>query len=168
MSPLYGEPPDGNSGRPPDFVAQLSAFPVLERLASPLEDARNPKKQCNKALSDGMFHAGETVVMEVDVGLSNRGLRVQKQAVPRSSHISYVNADTGFSRSTLSLNDNSIFLDEEVEPLGDIQLIDLENNYFLVKFANGEDYVKAFTEGPWTIYRSYLIVQPWSRTVLTS
>ncbi|KAK8528364.1 hypothetical protein V6N13_057039 [Hibiscus sabdariffa] len=100
MSPLYGEPSDENGGRPPNFVAQMSAFPVLERPAPPLEDAQNPKKQCNEVLSDGEFHVGERVATEVDVGLSDRGLRVQKQVAPRSSH---------------SLSDNSSFCDEEVE-----------------------------------------------------
>ncbi|KAE8710075.1 hypothetical protein F3Y22_tig00110328pilonHSYRG01226 [Hibiscus syriacus] len=47
------------------------------------------------------------------------------------------------------------------KPIGEIQLIDLENNYFLVKFADEDDYTKV-TEGSWTIYGSYLTVQPWS------
>ncbi|XP_039039738.1 uncharacterized protein LOC120177789 [Hibiscus syriacus] len=50
------------------------------------------------------------------------------------------------------------------KPIGEIQLIDLENNYFLVKFADEDDYTKVLTEGPWIIYGSYLIVQPWSRS----
>ncbi|KAE8702157.1 hypothetical protein F3Y22_tig00110500pilonHSYRG00187 [Hibiscus syriacus] len=34
------------------------------------------------------------------------------------------------------------------KPIGEIQLIDLENNYFLVKFADEDDYTKVLTEGP--------------------
>ncbi|KAL4297268.1 hypothetical protein GQ457_12G007760 [Hibiscus cannabinus] len=54
------------------------------------------------------------------------------------------------------------------KPLGDLQLIDLENNYFLVRFADSRDYSMVFTEGPWTIFGSYLTVQPWSRSFSTT
>ncbi|KAL4388825.1 hypothetical protein GQ457_09G008060 [Hibiscus cannabinus] len=54
------------------------------------------------------------------------------------------------------------------KPVGDIQLIDLDNSYFLVRFAAEKDYTKVLTEGPWTIYGSYLTVQPWSRKFSTS
>ncbi|KAL4302847.1 hypothetical protein GQ457_10G018520 [Hibiscus cannabinus] len=51
---------------------------------------------------------------------------------------------------------------------GEIQLIDLENYYFLVRVEDLRDYRKILTEGPWTIYGSYLTVQPWSRAFSTS
>ncbi|KAL4284648.1 hypothetical protein GQ457_16G019820 [Hibiscus cannabinus] len=53
-------------------------------------------------------------------------------------------------------------------PQGSIQLVDLDNDYYLVKFAAEEDYAKVLTEGPWTIFGNYLIVQPWSRGFLTN
>ncbi|KAL4284707.1 hypothetical protein GQ457_16G009890 [Hibiscus cannabinus] len=53
-------------------------------------------------------------------------------------------------------------------PLGEIQLIDLDNEYFLVRFAKEEDYVRVLTGGPWVIYGSYLTVQPWSRNFSTN
>ncbi|KAL4296305.1 hypothetical protein GQ457_12G031070 [Hibiscus cannabinus] len=53
-------------------------------------------------------------------------------------------------------------------PTGEIQLIDLDNDYYLVRFADSSDYTRALTDGPWTIYGSYLIVQPWSRSFSTS
>ncbi|KAK8977935.1 hypothetical protein V6N11_059564 [Hibiscus sabdariffa] len=62
MSVVYGEPPDGNGGRPSDPVAHLSAFPTLERHASPLEDAQNPKKQCNEVVSEGVFPGGRLLL----------------------------------------------------------------------------------------------------------
>ncbi|KAL4304455.1 hypothetical protein GQ457_10G010860 [Hibiscus cannabinus] len=52
-------------------------------------------------------------------------------------------------------------------PVGEIQLIDLDNDYYLVRFADSRDYAMALTDGPWTIYGSYLIVQPWSRSFST-
>ncbi|XP_039014632.1 uncharacterized protein LOC120144689 [Hibiscus syriacus] len=53
------------------------------------------------------------------------------------------------------------------KPVGEVHLTDLDNNYFLVKFADERDYIKVLTEGPWTIYESYLTVQPWSRNFST-
>ncbi|KAE8680042.1 hypothetical protein F3Y22_tig00111392pilonHSYRG00178 [Hibiscus syriacus] len=49
---------------------------------------------------------------------------------------------------------------------GQYQLIDLENDYFLVKFEREEE-ICVLMEGPWTIFGSYLTVQPWSRTFST-
>ncbi|XP_039009688.1 uncharacterized protein LOC120138191 [Hibiscus syriacus] len=49
------------------------------------------------------------------------------------------------------------------KPIGNFNLIDLENDYYLVKFEDIEDYMRVLTDGPWMIYGSYLTVQPWSR-----
>ncbi|KAL4341260.1 hypothetical protein GQ457_08G016750 [Hibiscus cannabinus] len=49
------------------------------------------------------------------------------------------------------------------KPKGAMSLIDLDNNYFLVRFAVEEDFRNVLTNGPWTIFGSYLTVQPWSR-----
>ncbi|KAK9003782.1 hypothetical protein V6N11_018679 [Hibiscus sabdariffa] len=54
------------------------------------------------------------------------------------------------------------------KPVGDLQLIDLDNNYFLVRFSYAGDYSKVLTQGPWTIFGNYLTVQPWSRGFSTS
>ncbi|KAL4284922.1 hypothetical protein GQ457_16G024930 [Hibiscus cannabinus] len=48
-------------------------------------------------------------------------------------------------------------------PLGEISLIDLDNEYYLVRFANEDDFHKVLSGGPWVIYGSYLTIQPWSR-----
>ena len=40
--------------------------------------------------------------------------------------------------------------------------IDLENNYFLVRFRSATDVVDALTKGPWIIMGHYLTVQPWT------
>ncbi|KAL4346465.1 hypothetical protein GQ457_17G010540 [Hibiscus cannabinus] len=53
-------------------------------------------------------------------------------------------------------------------PKGDIQLVDLDDDYYLVKFATEDDYVKFLIESLWTIFGSYLTVQPWSREFSTS
>ncbi|KAL4291177.1 hypothetical protein GQ457_14G014560 [Hibiscus cannabinus] len=54
------------------------------------------------------------------------------------------------------------------KPFRELQLIDLENDYFLVKFSKETDFAKVLTGGPWTVYGSYLTVQPWNRTFMTS
>ncbi|GMI87522.1 hypothetical protein like AT2G01050 [Hibiscus trionum] len=54
------------------------------------------------------------------------------------------------------------------QPLGRFQLVDLDNEYFKVKFEKEDDYTKVLIDGPWTIFGSYLTVQPWSREFSTS
>ncbi|KAL4332945.1 hypothetical protein GQ457_07G015390 [Hibiscus cannabinus] len=54
------------------------------------------------------------------------------------------------------------------KPVGELQLVDLDNNYFLVRFTDAGDYSKVLTQGPWTIFGNYLTVQPWSRGFSTS
>ncbi|KAL4351355.1 hypothetical protein GQ457_06G013440 [Hibiscus cannabinus] len=52
-------------------------------------------------------------------------------------------------------------------PRGELQLIDLENNYYLVRFEDERDYADVLINRPWTIFGSYLTVQPWSRSFST-
>ncbi|KAL4367762.1 hypothetical protein GQ457_05G027470 [Hibiscus cannabinus] len=47
-------------------------------------------------------------------------------------------------------------------PVGEISLVDLDNDYFLVRFAKEKDCLKVLTGGPWVVYGCYLTVQPWS------
>lgn len=46
---------------------------------------------------------------------------------------------------------------------GAYKIVDLDNNYFLVKLASQDDYNKVIMGGPWMVYGHYLVVQPWSR-----
>lgn len=41
-------------------------------------------------------------------------------------------------------------------------LIDLDNDFYLVKMAKEPDYEFALTGGPWVIADHYLAVRPWS------
>ncbi|KAL4366343.1 hypothetical protein GQ457_05G016040 [Hibiscus cannabinus] len=50
---------------------------------------------------------------------------------------------------------------------GEVVMIDLDNGYYLIRFAFEEDVEKVLMEGPWLIYGNYLTVQPWSRDFLT-
>ncbi|PPS10157.1 hypothetical protein GOBAR_AA10486 [Gossypium barbadense] len=49
-----------------------------------------------------------------------------------------------------------------------VQLMDLENNFFLVRFQDENNYNKALIGGPWVIFRRYLTVSPWSPDFSTS
>ena len=47
-------------------------------------------------------------------------------------------------------------------PVGEIKIVDLDNDYFIVKLNSHKDYLNAFTGGPWVILGHYLIVQLWN------
>ncbi|MBA0789205.1 hypothetical protein Gotri_028162 [Gossypium trilobum] len=44
------------------------------------------------------------------------------------------------------------------KPIAQIKLVDLENEYYMIKFKAMEDYTKALSEGPWIIYGNYFTV----------
>ncbi|KAJ8767074.1 hypothetical protein K2173_012632 [Erythroxylum novogranatense] len=47
------------------------------------------------------------------------------------------------------------------KPSGPLKLIDLEQEFFLVKFLEDSDFMHALTDGPWLIYGQALSVQRW-------
>ncbi|KAK9017631.1 hypothetical protein V6N11_080107 [Hibiscus sabdariffa] len=42
-----------------------------------------------------------------------------------------------------------------------LKLIDLGHGSFLIEFASRKDYIHVLSDGPWTIFEHYLIVEPW-------
>lgn len=52
------------------------------------------------------------------------------------------------------------------KPIGSFQVIDIDNDYFLVKFSMSQGYTKVLIEGPWMVYGNYLTIQPSSRDFL--
>ncbi|CAI0627581.1 unnamed protein product [Linum tenue] len=40
--------------------------------------------------------------------------------------------------------------------------MDLDQDAFLVKLSNEQDYFRALIDGPWTIFDHYLAVQQWT------
>lgn len=44
---------------------------------------------------------------------------------------------------------------------GSFELIDLQNDFFLVYFHESSDYDRVFFEGPWMVLRHYLTIQRW-------
>ncbi|KAL4303837.1 hypothetical protein GQ457_10G008500 [Hibiscus cannabinus] len=53
-------------------------------------------------------------------------------------------------------------------PSHSLKLIEIDNDYFLVKFATHSDYLMVLTDGPWTIFGHYLTLEPWSIDFSTS
>ncbi|XP_019173812.1 PREDICTED: uncharacterized protein LOC109169384 [Ipomoea nil] len=47
------------------------------------------------------------------------------------------------------------------KPKGSLELIAIENGYFLVRFGSVDDIEFAMFEGPWMVLDHYLIVKPW-------
>ncbi|KAI9078536.1 hypothetical protein K1719_039474 [Acacia pycnantha] len=45
--------------------------------------------------------------------------------------------------------------------MGFINLINIDNGFFVVKFTNKDDYRNALTGGPWMIFDHYLTIRPW-------
>ncbi|XP_016673238.1 uncharacterized protein [Gossypium hirsutum] len=48
------------------------------------------------------------------------------------------------------------------KPKGSFQLMDLDNEFYLVQFDDTDDYKNVLTGGPWVVYGNYLTVRPWS------
>ncbi|MBA0730755.1 hypothetical protein Golax_025858 [Gossypium laxum] len=48
------------------------------------------------------------------------------------------------------------------------QLMDLENDYYLIRFNSEDDYNKVVFGGPWVIFGQYLTVRLWSTDFSTS
>nr|KJB23400.1 hypothetical protein B456_004G096300 [Gossypium raimondii] len=46
--------------------------------------------------------------------------------------------------------------------------MDLENDYYLVRFSEEDDYNKVLTNGPWVIFGQYLTIRPWTPDFLTT
>ncbi|KAK9291923.1 hypothetical protein L1049_019875 [Liquidambar formosana] len=46
--------------------------------------------------------------------------------------------------------------------MGDLEIVDLGNGFFLVRFANADDAATALTEGQWLIGNHYLTVSRWT------
>ncbi|KAJ4837044.1 hypothetical protein Tsubulata_025984 [Turnera subulata] len=40
-------------------------------------------------------------------------------------------------------------------------VVDLENNFYFVRFQSRYDYLRALTDGPWIVLGHYLTVEPW-------
>lgn len=48
-----------------------------------------------------------------------------------------------------------------------LYVIDLDNDYYMVKFQLTEDYLHVIMDGRWVIYGHYIMVQSWSPSFST-
>lgn len=53
------------------------------------------------------------------------------------------------------------------KPICHVQLMDLDNNYYLVRFGNKGDLERVLMGGPWVMFGHYLSVQPWMASFST-
>ncbi|XP_057451938.1 uncharacterized protein LOC130743727 [Lotus japonicus] len=47
------------------------------------------------------------------------------------------------------------------QPMGDMEVIDLDNEFYIIRFSNAADYGHVFNGGPWVIMGHYLVIQQW-------
>src|ERR1044072_5494183 len=47
------------------------------------------------------------------------------------------------------------------QPTGEMEVIDLDKGYYVVRFSNRADYAQIFTGGPWMILGHCLMIQQW-------
>ncbi|MBA0787302.1 hypothetical protein Gotri_024880 [Gossypium trilobum] len=56
----------------------------------------------------------------------------------------------------------AVIIDDNWRTNQPLEIIDLENGYFSVKFQTDEEYLEALAGGPCTIFGHYLIMRPWT------
>ncbi|KAL4347073.1 hypothetical protein GQ457_17G019390 [Hibiscus cannabinus] len=185
-----------HGGRPPELVVVPSGPMTLERQGSPLANEVQPAAKkgkgnfhirdesdvcMNNPEDDDQMrnrHSGDHRLAQGQDGMmaSFRDTLVGKAGA--------ASATKGISELDVTVNDEDVIYGGSSKtigyrtllnrihslwnPMGELQLIDLDNDYFLVRFAEEADFVKVITGGPWVIYGSYLTVQPWSRGFSTS
>ncbi|EOA12095.1 hypothetical protein CARUB_v10016517mg, partial [Capsella rubella] len=53
-------------------------------------------------------------------------------------------------------------LKELWKPTGEMSVVDLPRQFFMIRFEREEEYLAALTGGPWRVFGSHLMVQAWS------
>ncbi|KAL4333578.1 hypothetical protein GQ457_07G001170 [Hibiscus cannabinus] len=171
----------GPGGRPPDCTPAVvlpqsherNNFPALVEDSCVSKKAKDDVTRVKKSVSNSL-----DVTMDDSPPTSELGNQPQQEQTitdgARLGNVSYATMayripnDKGKMGASSSFSMDDVVILEDDYLIGDIQLIDLENNYFLVRFEKESDYSMVLTEGPWTIYGFYLTVQPWHRDFNTN
>ncbi|KAL4385105.1 hypothetical protein GQ457_15G005980 [Hibiscus cannabinus] len=179
---------DHDGGRPPDIIPQVQSSPTLERFSSPLalEDQRFSKQ--GRSIDRNMIGLDGNVSMDFDSEVQRPEAVNQSELSDQvhggqeaSPKISYARMVAGDTVSKSSLDDIADLTPDKVIVRDEDCVIDHSGKYPTIAFSNHvheqidqcrrqtiivhpRDYEKALTAGPWTIYGSYLTVQPWSRS----
>lgn len=61
----------------------------------------------------------------------------------------------------LGLNFLRVRLQRLWQPVGEMEIIDLDHEYYIVRFSNSADYSHVFDGGPWVILGHCLVIQQW-------
>ncbi|KAL4348482.1 hypothetical protein GQ457_17G005590 [Hibiscus cannabinus] len=179
-------------GRPPDAMVAVEAVGSLERPGSPVPQAVQPLQKRGRGLDEPMLvddnlgvEGAEGVscksrsITDLDVEVREEDVRIGgSSTLPEIQFSSRVHDQVDAQLATavvIRLLGKSIgyrALLNRVQalwnPKGDMCLIDLDNDYYIARFALEEDFQKVLSDGPWVIYGSYLTVQPWSRCFSTA
>lgn len=101
----------------------------------------------------------------VDEGLENDGFEILEGDVKVSLDGHYPEMFSDRVQEILDRNMESIgykalfnIIQILWKPMGSSQVIDIDSDYYLVKFVVYQDYTKALTKGPWVVYGNYLTV----------
>ncbi|KAL4308219.1 hypothetical protein GQ457_01G024170 [Hibiscus cannabinus] len=171
-----------HGGKPSDTMDQMGRGKVLERLVSPtvLDNLRATMKGKNAA--DGGDNISYAAIAAKSISTDGNSPKVfsftyeevevldEECLVDESGAFSMIKfSDKVHEKIDKSMH-NALLnrMHSMWRSLCEIQLIDLDKKYYFFRFANARDYSMVLTDDQWTIYGSYLTVQPWSRSFSTS
>ncbi|KAE8709559.1 putative beta-1,4-xylosyltransferase IRX14H [Hibiscus syriacus] len=139
------QPPTHN-GRPPEGTAVISSTPVLERPGSPPTQNRDLKKARRISFEEGSLRREEPTDIEVVEGM-------------KTGNAGNMASQSFYGADDIEVRDEDCVIDDS-GPITMIKFSDRVHDQIDQSMnQNNADYVKALTEGPWTIYGSYLTVQ---------
>ncbi|KAF7831289.1 ribonuclease H [Senna tora] len=132
------------------------------------DSLRNPARLLNfdKEIDEGMN--GDN---EIGSGYSDSQSEEEDEEEPEEEGDGITIEKDVFDRFNLTLSNrewkrlNRPFqkiVDHQASRTGEVELVDLGNNYFLAKFDTFTDREFALTGGPWIILDHYLIIRPWT------
>ncbi|KAL4279770.1 hypothetical protein GQ457_03G020260 [Hibiscus cannabinus] len=185
-----------SNGRPPDVHQEIIVPTRLERLANPVceEDQQIVKRSRGEGVEVMDVGVGDADGFTKDAAMdasieslasdASGNHTSSKGGPPKPTFKDMLTGRCMESSYASAIPDLDVEIQEEDikilygallnrirtlwSPSGEIALIDLENGYYLVRFANEDDVSKVLMGGPWLIYGNYLTVQPWSRKFSTT
>ncbi|KAL4385391.1 hypothetical protein GQ457_15G007880 [Hibiscus cannabinus] len=169
-----------HGGRPPEMVALPTEYTTLERQDSPISTELQPVSKKGRGASQTMDDSDMHMDVPEGGGQIGERLNVDHRSEQEHAYMKTSFRDTlvgtafdgsikkGISELDVTMNDDDVIYGGVVCCQSELQLTDLDNDYFLVRFAEEANFVKVLSGGPWVIYGSYLTVQPWSRNFSTT
>lgn len=125
---------------------------LIEQSSSPIQEAGASSDKNQQGFSFVQGHEGEDSCILVSISKPER----ERMGIPlqRTLIIKLLGKTVGFN-----------FLVKKVTELwtckGTFEIVDLPNDYYLVKFNNEDDFNFVLSEGPWIILDHYLTVRKW-------